>query len=287
MNVALAFSQACGRVLAVYNYSIMSQTGNYVLLFAGWITLYLAMRTVPSTVSYLQTNVGFSLEDIGNVLSCFGLTYSLTKLASGFLYDNLHLSPKPLFCWGLGMAGLICVCFPLAASTSLSLTCLLWTMEGVFQGFGWPACARMLKRWYKPSDIGGKYLLLSAAANAASAIAPMFSVYLAGVIGWQYSYYILGTCCLIVTSVLVMNMEYCPKKLQSTNFIDLTKTSDSIKYAWHNVFLYKEFLLVTAIDIAIWGAKICVVDWIQLFITQQMKHSTVAGMLHVLKWNVP
>ena len=258
-------------------------TRNYVLLFLGWITLYLSQRTVPSTVSYLQTSVGFSLEDIGSVLSCFGLTYSLTKLASGFLYDNLHLSPKSLFCWGLGMAGLICVCFPLAASTSLSLACLLWMMEGVFQGFGWPACARMLKRWYKPSDIGRRYFLLSAAANAASAISPMFSVYLAGVMGWQYSYYILGTCCLMVTSVLVINMEYPPETKYESN---KTKHKLQAVYSWHGVFLFKEFWLVTAVSAAMWTVKASIVDWIQLYITQQLNHTNTIGITIMRPHNI-
>ena len=259
-----------------------AQTRNYALLLLGWVTLYLCQRTVPSTASHLQTSASFSLEDVSKLLSCFALTYALTKLASGFLYDGLGLSPKLLFCWGLGAGGLLCVLFPAAASTGLPLTCLLWMLVGVFHGFGWPACAQMTKQWYRPSELGKRYAVLSAASNVATGTAPVLSVYMATTVGWQSVYYLLGTTSLIFSTVLMVGMEYQPQKRKESLNKCYTSHREGKEvtetYSWWSVFLFKEFWLVTVLSATAWTVKASVFDWMLLYVSQQLNHSHFTGM---------
>ena len=258
------------------------QTRNYLLLLVGWISLYLSQRTVPSTTSHLQTGASFSVEDVGSLLSCFAVTYALTKLASGFLYDRLGLSPKLLFCWGLGAGGFLCLLFPATAKTSISLACLLWLVVGVFQGLGWPACAQMTKQWYKSSQLGKRYLILSASSNVAAAIIPILSAYMATAVGWESIYYLLGTICILFTPFLVMGIKYHPqkgdeKKDESFNSHEEVKERTE-KYPWYRMFLFKEFWLVTVLNATAWTVKASVIDWMQLYLIQHMDHSQTIGM---------
>lgn len=259
-----------------------SHTKDYVLLSMGWFTLFLCQCAVPSTSSYLQTTAGFSTQDIGNLLFCFAFTYALTKLASGLLYDNLQFNPKHLFCWGLGVGGLLCLCFPAAAAASVYLSYLLRLMEGVFQGLGWPACAQLLKQWYNPSDIGVKYTLLSAGANLAGSIAPLISTNLATTLGWQYGYYILGSSCVLMATIVAVNMEYSqtPQRHQSNNHNVETREEDTYQtpvLSWHSVFLFKEFWLVTAMSVTLWVVRASIIDWIQLYITEHLQYPNTTG----------
>ena len=259
---------------------------SYVLLFLGWMSLFLSQRTVPSTISHLQTSAGFSTESIGSLFTCFGLTYALTKLASGFLYDNLHLSPKLLFCSGLAMSGLLCLFFPTAASSSVFLTCSLWLAAGVFQGFGWPACARMLKEWYRPADMGWRYSVLSSGANLAGTVAPILAAYLASTLGWQYIYYILGSICLLMAGILTVNMKSSSgetgSKRAKSDDIGSRESSKAQALPWHSVFLFKEFWLVTILSVVNWTVKASITDWMQLYLTGQMGRSTATGILLIV-----
>ena len=257
-------------------------TRSYSLLLLGWITLYLSQRTVPSTTSHLQTSAGFSVKDVGSLLSCFAVAYALTKLASGFLYDSLGLSPKQLFCWGLGLGGMLCLLFPPAARTSVSLTCLLWVVVGVFQGLGWPACAQMTKQWYKTSQLGKRYMILSSSSNVAAACAPVLSAYMATTVGWESIYYLLGTLCVIVTPFLITGIEYHPQNNDETfengSTIHQETKERTGKYSWYDVFLFKEFWLVMILNATAWAVKASVMDMMQLYITQHMNHSHNIGM---------
>lgn len=258
------------------------QTRNYVILYVGWISLFFCQRTVPSTVSHLQISAGFSTEDIGNVFACFGITYALSKLASGLLYDQFHLSPKVLFCTGLALSGLLCTLFPLAAATSISLSCALWLMEGLFQGVGWPACARILNQWYQPSKMGMMYSMMSAGANFASTIAPILSAYLAIALGWKYTFYSLGLLSVALSSVLVLNLNSSPKDLGygaqelSTNSTD-DGSSKAKVLSWHALFFFKEFWLVTVLDVMFWIVKASITDWLQLYLMEEMGRSAATG----------
>jgi sugar phosphate permease len=262
------------------------QTRSYLLLLVGWISLYLSQRTVPSTTSHLQTGAAFSVEDVGSLLSCFAVSYALTKLASGFLYDSLGLSPKLLFCWGLGAGGFLCLLFPATAKTSISLACLLWLVVGVFQGLGWPACAQMTKQWYKSSQLGKRYLILSASSNVAAAIIPILSAYMATAVGWESIYYLLGTICILFTPFLVMGIKYHPQKgdeKKDESFNNGSTIHEEVKertekYPWYGVFLFKEFWLVTVLNATAWTVKASVIDWMQLYLIQHMDHpQTIAA----------
>ena len=262
--------------------------GSYSLLLAGWITLYLGQRTVPSTTSHLQTHASFSLEDIGSLLSCFSLTYALTKLASGFLYDSLGLNPKLLFCCGLGAGGLVCLLFPTAATTSVSRTCLLWLVAGVFQGLGWPACAQMTKQWYKSSQLGKRYLVLSASSNVAAGTIPILSTYMATAVGWESVYYLMGTLCILATPLLIIGIKYNPENSEIHQKKDESfqnrstihhKDTEEKTYSWYGVFLFKEFWLVMVLSTLGWSVRASVIDWMQLYFTQHLNHSHTTGMI--------
>ena len=260
------------------------QASNYALLLMGWTTLFLAQRSVPSTASHLQTSASFSLHDLGTLLSCFGLAYALMKLACGFLYDSLRLNPKTLFCLGLGAGGLLFLLFPTAARTSVGLTCALWSLVGLFQGLGWPACAHMAKQWYRPSELGKRYSVLSAASNAAAAVSPILCTYIASVSGWETVYYLLGTASLFFTAVLVLGIEYQDNQNNKDGSFengDLGSHRNKERvYSWHSVFLFREFWLVMALSVTVWTVKASVLDWLQLHLTQQMNFSHSTGNCH-------
>ena len=256
----------------------MSAQTSYILLYVGWTILFLSQRTVPTTILHLQTTESFSLEDIGRLLSCFGITYALTKLASGFLYDSLHLNPKLFFCLGLGVGGVLVFIFPLAAGTSVSLACLVWLGAGLLHGLGWPACARMMKQWYTPSNIGKRYMLLSAASNVASALAPILSAYTTSLLDWQCIYYIVGTCCLVTTITLVVGIEISPEKSVVQNG---TVTRSEV-HSWYGVFLFKEFWFVTMLSASVWTVKASIQDWVQLYMTQQLHFSHETGRYSIM-----
>ena len=250
--------------------------------------MFSAQRTLPATISRLQSSAGFSTEDIGSVFSYFGLSYAFTKLISGLLYDNFHLSPKRLFCVGLLASGVLCLCFPLAASHSVLASCAVWMAMGVFQGLGWPACAHILKQWYQASEMGMMYSIMSLAANIASALIPILSAYLGSYLDWQYTFHFIALSCLLLGAVLIPNLKSSPgvafqRDNRDTNIPAGLKNGLKNKhnprsvFLWHSVFHFKEFWLVGTLYTIFWLVKSSVTDWMLLYLTGHMGKPNATG----------
>lgn len=246
-----------------------AQTRNYAFLFVGWITLFLCQRTVPCTISHLQTSANFSMENIGTLMSCFELTYALTKLASGLLYDNLQLNPKLFFCSGLAVGGLLCLCFPMTVATSVSLMCAVDGGRGIPRIWVASMCTYAeplvptIRHWCEV-HYTFCWIKLNWCCRPNTLCLPGYYA-----IGWQYVYYILGSSCLLMTSILAVGMEYLPREKKEPNQ-KTNSMSNSPSFSWHSVFLFKEFWLVTTLNVINWVAKASIADWIQPYLTKQM-----------------
>lgn len=148
----------------------------------------LVRRTLPSTTSSLIQHQGFSRDDIGMISSCFATAYGCSKFMGAIISD--HASARMVFACGLILSGLCSLLFPLASSVSLA--CVVWFVEGITQGLGWPPCVVLLKSWYPPSQIGRWWSILSSAGNISGALLPLIVVFITSTFHWSICYYLFG-----------------------------------------------------------------------------------------------
>lgn len=78
----------------------------------------------------------------GLITSSQTLAYAISKFISGVLSDQI--SARWLFSSGLLIVGAINVLF--SQSSSLTAFTLLWFLNGLGQGFGWPPCGKVLRK---------------------------------------------------------------------------------------------------------------------------------------------
>ena len=82
-----------------------------------------------------------SNDAVGTILSFMATAYAIGKFLSGILVDKL--SSRIMFASGLLAAGITNVIF----STALPFWFpFIWFLNGLSQGPGWPACAKILRR---------------------------------------------------------------------------------------------------------------------------------------------
>ena len=82
-----------------------------------------------------------------------------------------------------------------------------------------------------------------------------------------------------MTGILVINMDYHQEKKPVTSHSSNGVLTRSEQLLWHNVFVFREFWLVTALSVTMWAIKASVVDWIQLYITHQMNRPYSVGII--------
>lgn len=70
------------------------------------------------------------------------MAYAISKFISGVLSD--HISARWLFSVGLFLVGGINIAF--SQSSTVAAFSLLWFINGLGQGCGWPPCGKVLRK---------------------------------------------------------------------------------------------------------------------------------------------
>uniref|UniRef100_A0A6T6L6W0 Major facilitator superfamily (MFS) profile domain-containing protein n=1 Tax=Rhodosorus marinus TaxID=101924 RepID=A0A6T6L6W0_9RHOD len=89
------------------------------------------------------------------------------------------------------MTGVINILF--GFQTSLMFMIPLWALNGVFQGFGAPPCAKLLTTWYAKSERGTWWGFWNTSHNTGGFFIPLVAGYCVRAFGWQYGMIVPGS----------------------------------------------------------------------------------------------
>lgn len=124
----------------------------FASILLGYASYYLTRNSLTFTapVMVATPELGLTIASIGLITSIFPLCYGCSKFVSGVVGD--YLSPAVMLGTGLALTGLVNIAF--GASSTLTLFCALWAANGILQGWGAPACAKILTAWFATGERG-------------------------------------------------------------------------------------------------------------------------------------
>ena len=202
-----------------------------------------------------------------------------------------------MFSVGLVLSGLGCLLFPAAVSRSVPISAILWFMEGVIQGLGWAPCAKLLKVWYPPSQMGTWWSMLSSAGNVAAAISPLLITFLSSAFDWRISFLIIGATTITVGLTVLFTIKDSPSELGVELTFQKTKAKEDVRVRthkstvqsslrWYSVLFYKDLWVAGAGYAVLSGVKNSVADWSLLYFMQvagkpQAVAAACVGMMQV------
>ena len=150
-------------------------------MYFGYALYYLTRNSFTFVMPSLIQDLGYDKGQLGSLASMLPLTYGLSKFVTGMLGDKTN----PRYLMGLGlMATGVCNIF-FGLSSSLIFFGVMCGLNGVFQGCGWPPCARLLTHWYSHSERGRWWSVWNTSHNIGGAVIPLFTAYCAQVYGWR------------------------------------------------------------------------------------------------------
>jgi len=167
------------------------------LLFAmviGYAAFYLTRRSISQVMPVMQLELGLDKADIGLLGTLFYLVYGASKFLSGMISDR---TPAQWFMGGgLIITGVLNIVFTFCGSWSALL--LVWTLNGFFQGWGWPPCAKLLTHWYSRNERGFWWGCWNTSINLGGAMVPLLSGWLAMRWGWQAALLLPGVMGIVI-----------------------------------------------------------------------------------------
>jgi OPA family sugar phosphate sensor protein UhpC-like MFS transporter len=178
-------------------------------MFIGYAFYYFTRKSVTVAMPGLVQDLGFNKEQLGILGSILAVTYGISKFASGIIGDKVN--PRYMMAFGLILTGVFNLLF--GVSSSLFFFALFWGLNGWFQGFGWPPCARFLTQWYSHSERGAWWSTWNVSHNVGG-----FLIYWIGGIalqylGWRYAIWIPGVICIFGGLFLINRLRDTPQSL--------------------------------------------------------------------------
>eukprot|EP00186_Timspurckia_oligopyrenoides_P003292 CAMPEP_0182448626 /NCGR_PEP_ID=MMETSP1172-20130603/28485_1 /TAXON_ID=708627 /ORGANISM="Timspurckia oligopyrenoides, Strain CCMP3278" /LENGTH=594 /DNA_ID=CAMNT_0024645563 /DNA_START=82 /DNA_END=1866 /DNA_ORIENTATION=- len=178
-------------------------------IFMGYATFYFTRSSFTYSAPGMRTALGFSLEQLGIITSIFPMAYGISKLIGGILSD--FFSTRVFMALGLSVTGLINILFGL--QTSLPIFCLLWALNGVFQGFGAPPCAKLLTAWYPKTERGTWWGFWNTSHNTGGFLIPLLVGYCVRSFGWSYGMIVPGCIALVMGLFLFNRLRDSPESI--------------------------------------------------------------------------
>lgn len=181
----------------------------FLSMYAGYACFYLTRKSFTFAMPAMMATMGYTKADLGILASILYITYGLSKFVSGFMSDRSN--PRYFMAIGLIATGIFNICFGL--SSSLLFFAIFWGLNGWFQGWGWPPCARLLTHWYSRSERGTWWGAWSTSHNVGGALIPLVVAVIAELWGWRVSMFVPGIACILFGLVLMNRLRDTPQSL--------------------------------------------------------------------------
>lgn len=185
------------------------RTRIFYSMLIGYSLYYFTRRSFTFAMPGLMEDLGFDKSQLGILATTLAITYGLSKFLSGILADKSN--PRYFMAIGLFLTGLCNIFF--GFSSSLWVFVMFWGANGLFQGFGWPACTRLLTDWYSNSERGSWWSSVSVSHNVGAFLAPWIVGFCLQYAGWRAGMYVPGLICFIGAFFLINRMRDTPQSL--------------------------------------------------------------------------
>lgn len=178
-------------------------------MLIGYAFYYFTRKSFTFVMPGLIADLGFDKSQLGILGSVLSISYGMSKFISGVLADQSN--PRYFMALGLFLTGICNICFGL--SSSLLMFIVFWAANGLFQGFGWPACARTLTHWYSHSERGAWWSSTSVAHNLGAFTTPWIVGFALQYFGWRAGMFVPGIMCIVGSLFLINRLRDTPQSI--------------------------------------------------------------------------
>lgn len=144
---------------------------------------------------------------IGGLTSVMPVAYAFSKFLSGVI--GARTSPVLLLAGGLASTAVVNVLFGIGNTYWWFLA--FWGLNGVLQGLGAPACARLLTSWYPDRLRGTFWGFWTASNNVGGFAAPILAGTAARHYGWRWGMFAPGIVAAGVALLVLLFMKESPE----------------------------------------------------------------------------
>ncbi|XP_018547969.1 glucose-6-phosphate exchanger SLC37A4 [Lates calcarifer] len=252
----------------------------FICMFIGYSLYFFNRKTFSFVMPSVMEEIELDKDDLGLITSSQTMAYAISKFISGVLSDQI--SARWLFSIGLFLVGGINIAF--SWSSTVSMFSLLWFINGLGQGCGWPPCGKVLRKWYEPSQFGTWWSVLSCSMNLAGSLGPILVTVLLQYYDWRTILTMSGIFCAAFSLVCLVFVKNEPKDVGLPSIEAAAKkgAKGGNSESTLSEFLLSPFLWVLSLGyLVVFGVKTAATDWGQLFLMQEKGQTALMGSTYM------
>jgi MFS transporter, OPA family, sugar phosphate sensor protein UhpC len=254
-------------------------------MYIGYIFYYFSRKSFTFAMPSLMQDLGFDKSQLGILASVLSVTYGLSKFLSGILSDRSN--PRYFMAIGLILTGCLNIFF--GFTSSIVFFAIFWGLNGCFQGWGWPPCARLLTHWYSQKERGTWWGFWSSSQSVGGALIPLLAGFCAYHWGWRYAMFIPGWLCIIGGIFLINRLRDTPQSLglpsvekfkneEPALVKEKVQNTLSVKEILFTYVLRNKFIWVLAISyFFVYIIRTAISDWSVLFLVETKGYSLITA----------
>lgn len=255
--------------------------------FIGYAFFYFTRKSFTFAQPGLIEDLGLDYSQLGLLGSILYVSYGISKFASGILSDRSN--PRYFMAFGLMMTGIFNILFGM--SSSFLFFALFWALNGWFQGFGWPPCARFLTHWYSQSERGSWWSTWNVSHNVGATIIPWIVGICLQYFGWRYAMFVPGILCIMGGVYLINRLRDTPQSMGlpsiekfrndyggSSTPPDVEEKELSTKEILLEYIIKNKFIWLLALSyFFVYVVRTGVNDWTALFLIKNKDYSNLGA----------
>lgn len=145
----------------------------FAVAYLGYVCAYLVRNNFKLQSEELRLANGWSLTDVGLILTGFTISYGIGKFVMGIVVDNVSL--RRIFAASLALSSLIV--FAMGMISQVWLLFILMLCLGTVQGVLSPASQSMIANWYPNRSRGAGIAVWNTSQNVGGALLPLILVW--------------------------------------------------------------------------------------------------------------
>jgi len=253
----------------------------FYAMYMGYAFYYFTRKSFTFAIPAMQSELGLGKLELGFLASILSLSYGASKFLSGIMGDKSN--PRYFMSVGLILTGIFNLLFGM--SSVFWAFAVFWGLNGWFQGWGAPVCAKILTHWYSQSERARWWSVWNTSHNLGGAIIPIVVAACAHYYGWRYAMYVPGGICIVAGIFLMNRLRDTPQSLglppiekfrndYPAQRPNPEKSELSAKEILWEYVLSNKFIWVLALSFFFtYVIRTAVNDWSMLYLIE-MKHYT-------------
>ncbi len=253
-------------------------------MYAGYALYYFTRKSFTFALPALQNDLGMSKFELGLLGTVLSLSYGASKFLSGILGDKSN--PRYFMAIGLILTGIFNLLFGL--SSVWWAFAVFWGLNGWFQGWGWPGCAKLLTHWYSQSERGRWWSVWNTSHNLGGALIPILAAACAEQFGWRFALFTSGVLCILGGFFLMNRLRDTPQSLGLPSIekfrndypINASKDKERTSFTakeilWEYVLTNKYIWILAASYFFVYVIRTAINDWTMLYLVEVKNYTNI------------